>query len=89
MLLSNDFIYPYPDPMVYKEAKSMVENGYDVSVVCWSKHRMDLPASETYEGINVSRISLAKKTYYCFRWSSTLLRLHHQIIPKHNFMCIL
>ena len=56
MLLGSDFIHPYPDPRVYKEAKSMVENGYDISVVCWCKDGSDLPDTEIYEGINISRV---------------------------------
>ncbi|MFH1169740.1 MAG: hypothetical protein V1691_03485, partial [Chloroflexota bacterium] len=56
MLLSNDFLSPYPDPRVYKEAKSLLQKGYAVSVVCWNKGRADLPQQQEYEGIKVCRI---------------------------------
>ncbi|MFC2066083.1 glycosyltransferase family 4 protein [Chloroflexota bacterium] len=56
MLLSHDFLRPYADPRVYKEAKSLVGKKYDVSVVCWHEQGKNLPAYEEYEGIKVFRI---------------------------------
>lgn len=56
MLLRRDFIHPFLDPRVYKEAKSLVDNGYDVSVVCWHGQGSDVPSSEEYEGIRVHRV---------------------------------
>ena len=51
-----DFMYPYLDPRVYKEAQSLVKNGYDVSVVCWGNREKDVPQHERYEEIDVFRI---------------------------------
>ena len=56
MLLIKDFMYPYLDPRVYKEAQSLVRSGYDVAVVCWGSREKDLPHHERYEEINVFRI---------------------------------
>ena len=56
MLLAKDFIYPYIDGRVYKEASSLARNGYEVSVVYWAKGGEALPQEERYEGIGVSRI---------------------------------
>ena len=71
MLLCHDFVmYPYLDPRVYKEAKSLVKKGYEVSIISWHNLGKDLPASEEYEGIKVYRI-LQKVPYYT---TSLLLR---------------
>ena len=56
MLLIKDFMYPYLDPRVYKEAQSLGRNGYDVSVVCWGSREKDVPQHERYEEIDVFRI---------------------------------
>lgn len=57
MLLSN----PYrPDPRVKKEAKSLVEAGYQVSLVCWDR-KLEYPAHELIDGIEVFRIRVPSK----------------------------
>ncbi len=56
MLRAHDFMYPNLDPRVYREAKSLVRNGYEVSVVCWGNVKKDAPSYEQYENINVYRI---------------------------------
>jgi len=54
MLLSNPF---KPDPRVYKEAKSLVNNGYDVTVLAWDREGK-YPRKEVIDGIKIERISL-------------------------------
>jgi len=56
MLLIKDFMYPYLNPRVYKEARSLVRNGYNVSVVCSGCQGRDVPQHERYEEINVFRV---------------------------------
>jgi glycosyltransferase involved in cell wall biosynthesis len=51
MLLANEFVH---DTRVYKEARSLIEWGCDVTVVAVS--RTDLPVSETVDGIEVHRV---------------------------------
>jgi len=63
MILISDFVYPYLDPRVYKEAQSLVKNGYDVSVVCWGSRRHNVPEYERYEEIDVFRIFQAIPAY--------------------------
>ena len=52
MLLTNAFD---PDPRVHQEAKTLVENGYDVAIVCWDRDRK-LPPQEVADGIRIERI---------------------------------
>ena len=57
MLLSNPF---RPDPRVYKEAVSLVQAGYAVTLICWD--RLDeLISLETLKGINIIRIAIRSK----------------------------
>jgi glycosyltransferase involved in cell wall biosynthesis len=55
MLLSNPF---RPDPRVYKEAKTLIENGYDVTIVAWDRE-MRYERVEDSDGINVERIRIS------------------------------
>ncbi|RLF43348.1 MAG: hypothetical protein DRN18_00290 [Thermoplasmata archaeon] len=52
MILSNPFIV---DPRVYKEAKSLSEAGYEVTVIVWDRHR-EYEEETTIEGVKVVRI---------------------------------
>ncbi|WP_240911771.1 glycosyltransferase family 4 protein [Thermococcus sp. M36] len=61
MLLTNPF---KPDPRVYKEAKTLLELGFDVSIVAWDREGK-YPSYETVEGINVYRVAL-KSRYASF-----------------------
>lgn len=54
MLLSNAFD---PDPRVYQEAKSLLNNGYCVTIICWDRDYKML-AYEIIDGIKVERIYL-------------------------------
>ena len=53
MLLSNPF---QPDPRVLKEARSLVQAGYKVTVICWDR-KGEFAAREQVEGFDVSKIS--------------------------------
>jgi len=55
MLLTNPF---HPDPRVHKEARSLVEAGYRVTVICWDR-KGEFPPVETLDGIDVVRIHVA------------------------------
>ena len=52
MLLTNAFD---PDPRVHQEAKSLVENGYCVTILCWDRD-YKFPPQEVIDGIKVERI---------------------------------
>ncbi|MCD6542400.1 MAG: glycosyltransferase family 4 protein [Thermoplasmata archaeon] len=52
MLLTNPF---RPDPRVHEEAKSLVKNGYDVTILCWDRGE-GLKRIEKADGIEVRRI---------------------------------
>ncbi len=52
MILSNPFIV---DPRVYKEAKSLVDAGYSVTVIVWDRHK-DFEQECKIDGIKVVRI---------------------------------
>ena len=52
MFLSNPFMV---DPRVYKEAKSLVEAGYKVTVIVWDRHN-EYDAESTVDGIRIVRI---------------------------------
>lgn len=54
--LTCDFIDPFVHPRVYKEARSLIENGYNVTVICWCRSNKKFPKTEKYNGINVIRI---------------------------------
>jgi len=54
MLLTNPFI---SDPRVYKEAKSLVKSGYEVTILCWDR-QLKHKKKEKIDGINVERLGL-------------------------------
>ena len=52
MLLSNSFAH---DPRVYMEAKTLVKNGYSVTVLAWDRKKRERPF-EDKDGIKVIRV---------------------------------
>ena len=52
MLLTNAFD---PDPRVHQEAVSLVQNGYDVTLLCWDRD-CKFPSQEVVDGIRIERI---------------------------------
>ena len=57
MVVDNEF---YGDPRVYNEAKILVQAGYCVKILCLNFGKY--PDHETYEGIELVRVPMAKKT---------------------------
>jgi glycosyltransferase involved in cell wall biosynthesis len=94
MLLSNPF---RPDPRVLKEAVSLVQWGYDVTVICWDR-TSELAAEETVGlNIHIIRIQNVRSGYgigirQLFRlplfWLSTFPILNHlepDFVHCHDF----
>jgi len=54
MLLSNAF---RPDPRVHKEARSLVQAGYRVTIICWDR-QSELASHEIIEGIKIRRLAI-------------------------------
>ncbi|MDI6917799.1 MAG: glycosyltransferase family 4 protein [Thermoplasmatales archaeon] len=54
MLLSNPF---RPDVRVYKEAISLIENGYDVTIIAWDRGKR-YPKIEVVDKIKVERVQI-------------------------------
>ena len=52
MLLTNGFD---PDPRVHREAVSLVQNGYEVTLLCWDRD-CKFPPQEVMDGIRIERI---------------------------------
>ena len=58
MVLEKDLIYPVLDRRVFKEAMTLQENGYHITIITWSM-RMDknkYPDSYEMKGIKIIRI---------------------------------
>jgi glycosyltransferase involved in cell wall biosynthesis len=55
MVLTKDMLQPILDIRVYKEARSLIQAGYNVTVLCRVYSLEDVSESEIYEGINVIR----------------------------------
>ena len=53
MILDNPFT---DDNRVFKEAKSLVNHGYDVTILCKNEPDLTLPVEEVIEGINIKRL---------------------------------
>jgi glycosyltransferase involved in cell wall biosynthesis len=53
MILTNRFD---PDPRVYKEAKTLIENGHDVEILCWDREGKYIEKQyEKMDGIKIRR----------------------------------
>jgi len=57
MTVSNPF---KPDPRVYKEARSLVKHGYEVTIIAWDREGK-YPEEELFEGIKIKRIKLKSR----------------------------
>jgi glycosyltransferase involved in cell wall biosynthesis len=57
MVVTNHF---NPDPRVYKEAKSLVRNGYEVIIIAWDRVGK-YPEKEVMDGVVIKRIKLKCK----------------------------
>ena len=54
MLLTNPF---RPDPRVYKEARSLIKGGYEVTIFAWDRDAK-FPETEVLDGIRIRRFSI-------------------------------
>ena len=54
MLLTNPF---RPDPRVYKEAKSLIKGGYEVTIFAWDRE-CKFPETEVLDGIKIRRFAI-------------------------------
>lgn len=54
MLLTNPFL---PDPRVYKEAKSLIKAGYEVTIFAWDRE-CSFPETEILDGIRIMRFAI-------------------------------
>jgi glycosyltransferase involved in cell wall biosynthesis len=59
MLLSNAF---RPDPRVLKEARSLAQGGYQVTVIAWDREGR-FPAQEETDGFTVQRVQDVRSSY--------------------------
>ena len=84
MLLSNAF---RPDPRVHKEARSLVQAGYKVTILCWDRQG-ELAAHEIMDGIIISRIDVrsvykagSRQMFYLPRFWRQALRELRKLQP--------
>lgn len=61
MILGIDFLKPYVDGRVYREARSLTAAGHNVTIICWARTitnetTSSEPAQDEYEGINIKRV---------------------------------
>ncbi len=84
MLLSNAF---RPDPRVHKEARSLVQAGYQVTILCWDRQG-ELAAHEIMDGIVIHRIDVrsvykagSRQMFYLPRFWRRALRELHKLRP--------
>jgi len=60
MLLSNSF---KPDPRVLKEAESLQNNGFNLTILCWDRHAELKPKETLTSGVNIIRIQNIPSSY--------------------------
>lgn len=61
MVLGIDFLKPYVDGRVYREARSLTRAGHAVTIICWARTITNEttsgePAEEVHDGITVKRV---------------------------------
>jgi len=85
MLLSNPF---RPDPRVLKEARSLTQAGYAVSVICWDRKR-EYPPNERTEGFEIRRVyrhsgyaSGSRQIFYLPRFLLSAINELHIVRPS-------
>jgi len=84
MIVTNPFTH---DPRVYNEAKSLVEEGYNVTVLAWDRNK-ESPEKEVIDGIEVNRIynSILMKIipYDIFRMYFWWKRAYEEALELHK-----
>jgi glycosyltransferase involved in cell wall biosynthesis len=84
MLVTN----PYrPDPRVQKEAQSLSQAGYDVTIICWDRAN-EFPEKEIIQGIKLQRIKITsqyhagnRQLYYLPRFWFAAIQLLGNLKP--------
>ncbi|GIX49586.1 MAG: glycosyl transferase [Candidatus Tectimicrobiota bacterium] len=76
MLLANGFD---PDPRVHREARSLVEAGYEVTLLAWDRHGRARRV-ETVDGIRVERLAIASSYGRGTSQLPCLLRFWRQLV---------
>jgi glycosyltransferase involved in cell wall biosynthesis len=103
MVLTKDVLRPHVDGRVYKEAKTLVDNGYQVSILCRVYSLDSVEAEEEYEGIKVIRQLCSKsKSEYTSRieqlfqnltnartMADRIIKLKPDIIHAHDLNALL
>jgi len=101
MVLAHDFLYPHIDPRVYKEAKSLVQIGFSVTVICRTTES-NRKQFEKFENIEIVRVfcphppleaSRFIRIFYnfknVFKISRKIIRLKPNIIHCHDLDTLL
>ncbi len=79
MLLSNGF---EPDPRVYKEAKTLVKSGYDITIFCLDRNE-NLPTKEILNSIKIQRFRVGKvKPGNIFSVGKALIKFYRRAIKE-------
>jgi len=92
MVLSNPF---NPDPRVYKEARSLVKHGCNVTIIAWDRECSN-PLRETFDGIEIRRIYLKasygnpfdlfiKLPLFYIRAIFDIMQIEFDVIHTHDF----
>ncbi|MFA4876134.1 MAG: glycosyltransferase family 4 protein [Methanoregula sp.] len=84
MILLHDFVYPFLDARVFKEANSLVNDGYDVTVLCWSGIDKNKIKENHYEKIKIKRFP--KKTMLSQSMSKTFFLYFYFIFNVLKFV---
>lgn len=56
MILGHDFLEPTLDFRVYREARTLIDAGYKVTVYCWARRIITKKSYFEYKGITIKRI---------------------------------
>jgi len=92
MLLTNAF---EPDPRVYQEAKSLINNGYDITIICWDRDYKKQAFEKIYS-IKIERIyvrsthgrGVSQSIFLFIFWVKAFFRIikkQFDIIHCHDF----
>ncbi len=84
MLLGNDIFYPNIDKRVFMEAKTLVNNDYDVTIICWPRRLVKYQKTEIHKKIKINRIEqfINKKNQNFFVKLPQYVRLSLKMIKE-------
>ena len=92
MILSNPF---RPDIRVYKEARTLIKNGYEVTIICWDRAG-DFPEKEIIDCIQILRVGptfdgggigvfIIKLLHFWVNAFTIAVKIKPEIIHSHDF----